>query len=49
MQKCKKNTHKNAQKRESLSPLPFRCYLQTPVFQVVLQGGNGDKGLKNYV
>ena len=33
----------------SLSPLSPRCYSQSPDNQIVLQGGNGDKGLKNYV
>ncbi|MBP3777033.1 MAG: hypothetical protein IJ190_01195 [Prevotella sp.] len=33
----------------SLSPLPLPCHLQSPDNQVVLQGGNGDKGFKKYV
>ncbi len=43
------NNPKNAQKHESLSPLPPPCHLQSPDNQVVLQGGNGGKGFKNYV
>ena len=30
----------------SLSPLPPRCYPQPSDYQMVLQGGNGDKGFK---
>ena len=37
------------QNRQSLSPFPPRCYRQSTDNQIVLQGGNGDKGFKNYV
>ena len=33
-------------KHLSLSPLPLRCYQQSIDYQIVLQGGNGDKVLK---
>jgi hypothetical protein len=36
----------SGEKRHSLSPLPLRCYSQSPDNQIVLQGGNGDKGFK---
>ena len=39
----------SGEKRHSLSPLPLRCYSQSPDSQIVLQGGNGDKGFKNFV
>ena len=29
-----------------MSPLPLRCYPQSTDNQIILQGGNGDKGLK---
>ena len=34
------------QNRLSLSPLSPRCHRQSPDYQIVLQGGNGDKVLK---
>ena len=30
-----------------MSPLPLRCYPQSTDNQILLQGGNGDKGFKN--
>jgi len=44
-----KQPHFLQQNRQSLSPLPLRCYRQSLDYQIVLQGGNGDKGFKNYV